>query len=130
MATGAHGQTGYFFKPTVLTEVSAQAKIMQEEPFGPIDVINPVPSFEDAITQANSMPYGLVGYDFTNRTDYIDRMIDEVEVGNLSINTLEASMPETPFGAVKSSGYGREGRSKGLGNYMIIKNVWHSTTVN
>jgi succinate-semialdehyde dehydrogenase/glutarate-semialdehyde dehydrogenase len=102
---------------------------MQKEPFGPIAVINSVSSLEDAITKANSVPYGLAGYAFTNRADYIDRMIDEVEVGNLSINTLEASMPETPFGGVKSSGYGREGGSEGLDNYMIVKNVWHSAQI-
>ncbi len=132
IATGGSrdGETGYFFKPTVLTNVPVDAKIMQEEPFGPIAVINPFSSLEEAITHANSIPYGLAGYAFTNRADYIDKMIDEVEVGNLSINTLEASMPETPFGGVKSSGYGREGGSEGLGNYMTIKNVWHSAKVN
>lgn len=131
VATGGtrHGGTGYFFQPTVLTNVPANAQIMQEEPFGPIAVINPVTSLDDAIAQANSVPYGLAGYAFTNRADYIDRMIDEVEVGNLSINTLEASMPETPFGGVKSSGYGREGGSEGLDNYMTIKHVWHSAKI-
>ena len=83
----------------------------------------------DAIKQANSVPYGLAGYAFTNRADYIDRLIDEVEVGNLSINTLEASMPETPFGGVKSSGYGREGGTEGLDNYLTTKNVWHSSAI-
>lgn len=131
VATGGarHGETGYFFEPTVLVNVPNTARIMQEEPFGPIAVINPVASLDDAIRYANSVPYGLAGYAFTNRADYIDRMIDEVEVGNLSINTLEASMPETPFGGVKSSGYGREGGSEGLDNYMTIKNVWHSSKI-
>ena len=131
VATGGarHGNTGYFFEPTVLVNVPDDADIMQVEPFGPIAVINPVKSLDDAIARANSVPYGLAGYAFTNRADYIDRMIDEVEVGNLSINTLEASMPETPFGGVKSSGYGREGGSEGLDNYMTIKNVWHSSNI-
>lgn len=131
VATGGarHGEVGYFFQPTVLTSVPTTAKVMQEEPFGPIAVINPVASLDDAIAQANSVDYGLAGYAFTNRADYIDRMIDEVEVGNLSINTLEASMPETPFGGVKSSGYGREGGSEGLDNYMTVKNVWHSAKI-
>ncbi|NRB20371.1 MAG: NAD-dependent succinate-semialdehyde dehydrogenase [Rhodobacteraceae bacterium] len=124
-----HGTTGYFFQPTVLTNVPDHADIMQEEPFGPIAVINPVSCLEDAIQKANSVPYGLAGYAFTNRADYIDHMIDTVEVGNLSINTLEASMPETPFGGVKSSGYGREGGTEGLDNYMTIKNVWHSADI-
>ena len=61
--------------------------------------------------------------------DGFDLMTDEVEAGNLSINTLEASLPETPFGGVKSSGYGREGGTEGLENYMVIKNVSHSMTI-
>ncbi|WP_435141944.1 NAD-dependent succinate-semialdehyde dehydrogenase [Pseudopelagicola sp. nBUS_19] len=126
---GRHGDRGYFFQPTVLLNVPEDAMIMQEEPFGPIAVLNPVTSLDHAIKQANSVPYGLAGYAFTNRADYIDRLIDEVEVGNLSINTLEASMPETPFGGVKSSGYGREGGTEGLDNYMIVKNVWHSAKI-
>lgn len=129
LAVGSMGNRGYFFQPTVLSNVPDDAQIMHEEPFGPIAVINPVASLDDAIEKANSAPYGLAGYAFTNRADYIDRMIDEVEVGNLSINTLEASLPETPFGGVKSSGYGREGGSEGLENYMIIKNVWHSSDI-
>lgn len=131
IATGGarHGEKGYFFQPTVLLNVPDNAQIMQEEPFGPVAVINPVASLDHAIEQANAVPYGLAGYAFTNRADYIDRLIDEVEVGNLSINTLEASMPETPFGGVKSSGYGREGGTEGLHNYMDIKNVWHSANI-
>ncbi|MCJ1901707.1 NAD-dependent succinate-semialdehyde dehydrogenase [Paracoccus versutus] len=130
LAGGArHGNTGYFFEPTVLANVPATARVMQEEPFGPLAVINPVSSLDEAIEQANSVPYGLAGYAFTNRADYIARMIDEVQVGNLSINTLEASMPETPFGGVKSSGYGREGGSEGLDNYTAIKHVWHSCEI-
>ncbi len=128
VATGGakHDDKGYFFQPTVLLNVPDKARIMREEPFGPVAVINPVTSLDHAIEQANSVPYGLAGYAFTNRADYIDRLIDEVEVGNLSINTLEASMPETPFGGVKSSGYGREGGTEGLENYMTVKHVWHS----
>ncbi|MEP2029590.1 MAG: NAD-dependent succinate-semialdehyde dehydrogenase [Paracoccaceae bacterium] len=131
VATGGGKQNdqGYFFQPTVLLNVPDEARIMQEEPFGPVAVVNPVTSLDHAIEQANSVPYGLAGYAFTNRADYIDRLIDDVEVGNLSVNTLEASMPETPFGGVKSSGYGREGGAEGLDNYMIVKNVWHSAKI-
>ena len=131
LATGGarHGDRGYFFQPTVLLKVPETARIMQEEPFGPVAVINPVSSLDQAIQQANSVPYGLAGYAFTNRADYIDRLTDEVKVGNLSINTLEASMPETPFGGVKSSGYGREGGIEGLNNYIDVKNVWYSAHI-
>ena len=123
------GNQGYFFAPTVLTNVPADARVMQEEPFGPLAVINPVTSLDEAIAKANSVPYGLAAYAFTNRADYADRMTDEVEAGNLSFNTLEASLPETPFGGVKSSGYGREGGTEGLLNYMVVKTVSHSMTI-
>ena len=120
---------GYFFEPTVLAGVPDNARVMQEEPFGPLAIVNPVASLDDAIEQANSVPYGLAAYGFTNRADYADRMVDHVEAGNLSINTLEASLPETPFGGVKSSGYGREGGAEGLHHYTVVKNVSHSMTI-
>ena len=120
---------GYFFQPTVLANVPDDAHVMQEEPFGPLAIINPVASLDEAIEKANSVPYGLAAYGFTNRADYVDRMVEGVEAGNLSINTLEASLPETPFGGVKSSGYGREGGTEGLYNYMITKNLSHSLAI-
>jgi succinate-semialdehyde dehydrogenase/glutarate-semialdehyde dehydrogenase len=120
---------GYFFQPTVLANVPDNARVMQEEPFGPLAIINPVSSLDEAIVKANSVPYGLAAYGFTNRADYVDRMIDGIEAGNVSINTLEASLPETPFGGVKSSGYGREGGTEGLHNYMITKNISHSLSI-
>jgi len=123
------GNKGYFFQPTVLANVPDSARVMQEEPFGPLAIINPVASLDEAIEKANSVPYGLASYGFTNRADYVDRIVEGVEAGNLSINTLEASLPETPFGGVKSSGYGREGGTEGLHNYMITKNVSHSLSI-
>lgn len=126
---GRIGNKGYFFEPTVLANVPDHANVMQEEPFGPLAVINSVASLDDAIARANSVPFGLAAYGFSNRADYIDRMTDEVEAGNISFNTLEASLPETPFGGVKSSGYGREGGTEGLDNYMNVKNVSHSMKI-
>ena len=120
---------GYFFQPTVLANVPDNARVMQEEPFGPLAIINPVSCLDEAIRKANSVPFGLAAYGFTNRADYVDRMVEEIEAGNVSINTLEASLPETPFGGVKSSGYGREGGTEGLHNYMVTKNVSHSTSI-
>lgn len=126
---GVLGNRGYFFEPTVLTNVPDDARVMQEEPFGPLAVLNPIGSLDEAIERANSVPYGLAAYGFTNRADYADRMVEGVEAGNLSINTLEASLPETPFGGVKSSGYGREGGTEGLHNYMVVKNVSHAMSI-
>ena len=126
---GRLGDTGYFFEPTVLANVPDTARVMQEEPFGPLAIINPVASLDEGIEKANSVPFGLAAYGFTNRADYADRMVESIEAGNVSINTLEASLPETPFGGVKSSGYGREGGTEGLHNYMITKNVSHSLDI-
>lgn len=123
------GTSGYFFEPTILANVPDHAAIMQEEPFGPIATVNPVDSLDTAIACANSVPFGLAAYGFTNRADYVDQMVDRVEAGNLSINTLEASLPETPFGGMKSSGYGREGGTEGLHHYTVIKNVSHSIEI-
>ena len=123
------GAAGYFFEPTVLANTPDHARVMQEEPFGPLAIVNPVDSLDTAIEQANSVPYGLAAYGFTNRADYADRMVEKVESGNLSINTLEASLPETPFGGVKSSGYGREGGAEGLHHYTVVKSVSHSMTI-
>ncbi len=131
LMTGGHrtGDKGYFFEPTVLANVPDHAKVMQEEPFGPLAVVNPVASIDEGIEKANSVPFGLAAYGFTNRADYADRLIDELEAGNVSINTLEASLPETPFGGIKDSGFGREGGTEGLHNYMIVKNVSHSIEI-
>jgi len=120
---------GYFFEPTVLANVPDDATVMQVEPFGPVAVVNSVSSLDEAIDQANSVPYGLASYAFTNRVDYVDELIERVETGNLSINTLEASVPETPFGGVKSSGQGREGGAEGLHQYMVVKNISHSISI-
>jgi len=127
LKTGGHrlDGKGYFFQPTVLANVPDTARVMQEEPFGPLAIINPIASLDEGIEKANSVPFGLAAYGFTNRADYVDRMVESIEAGNVSINTLEASLPETPFGGVKSSGYGREGGTEGLHNYMITKNVMH-----
>ncbi|MEM8547017.1 MAG: NAD-dependent succinate-semialdehyde dehydrogenase [Pseudomonadota bacterium] len=123
------GDTGYFFAPTVLANVPDDARVMQEEPFGPLAVVNPISSLEEGIARANAVPFGLAAYGFTNRADYADQLLEELEAGNVSINTLEASLPETPFGGVKHSGFGREGGTEGLHNYMVVKNVSHSVEI-
>ena len=120
---------GYFFPVTVLTEVPDDASVMQEEPFGPLAVINPVGSLDEAIEKANKLPFGLAAYGFTNSAQNADRLAGGLEAGNVSINTLEASVAETPFGGVKESGYGREGGQEGLAPYMIVKTVSHKLTV-
>ncbi|WP_157188245.1 NAD-dependent succinate-semialdehyde dehydrogenase [Nitratireductor pacificus] len=123
------GNRGYFFPVTVLANVPDTARIMREEPFGPLAVINPVASLDEAIAKANSVPFGLAAYAFTNAAANADRLTDEIEAGNLSINTLEASVAETPFGGVKESGYGREGGAEGITHYTVVKNVSHRMAI-
>ena len=123
------GNAGYFFEPTVLANVPASARIMTEEAFGPIAILNPITSLEDGISQANKLPYGLAAYGFTHSAANAHEMAERVEAGNLSINTLEASLPETPFGGVRWSGYGREGGEEGLHHYTVVKNVSHKMSI-
>lgn len=116
---------GYFFPPTALAEVPDDADAMHEEPFGPLAIINPVRSIDEAIEKANSLPIGLAAYGFTRSAANVERLMSGIEAGNVSINTLEASRAETPFGGVKDSGLGREGGAEGILHYMTVKNVSH-----
>jgi succinate-semialdehyde dehydrogenase / glutarate-semialdehyde dehydrogenase len=119
------GNLGYFYPLTVLADVPDNARAMHEEPFGPLALLSPVGSLDEAIDKANALPYGLAAYAFTNSARNIDRLAEGVEAGNLSINHLTASFAETPFGGVKDSGYGREGGTEGLECYTVAKNVSH-----
>lgn len=119
------GNRGYFFAPTVLADLPDDARVMREEPFGPLAVINPVKTLDEAIEKANALPFGLAAYAFTRSSRNADEIMDRVEAGNVSINTLEASVAEVPFGGVKDSGYGREGGAEGLSHYTVVKTVSH-----
>ncbi|MBB5703644.1 succinate-semialdehyde dehydrogenase/glutarate-semialdehyde dehydrogenase [Ochrobactrum daejeonense] len=116
---------GYFFAPTAIAELPDDARALKEEPFGPLALINPVSSLDEAIEKANALPFGLAAYGFTHSARNVDQLMQGVQAGNLSINTLEASVAETPFGGVKESGLGREGGAEGLHHYTVIKNVSH-----
>jgi succinate-semialdehyde dehydrogenase/glutarate-semialdehyde dehydrogenase len=119
------GNRGYYYPLTVLADLPDDARAMRDEPFGPLALINPVASLDEAIEKANSLPYGLAAYAFTRSAKNADRLAEGVEVGNLSINHFVASIAETPFGGVKESGYGREGGTEGLECYTVVKNVSH-----
>jgi succinate-semialdehyde dehydrogenase/glutarate-semialdehyde dehydrogenase len=121
------GNRGYYFPVTVLADVPDDARAMREEPFGPLALLSRVRNIDEAIEKANSVPYGLAAYAFTNSARNVDRLSDGVEVGNLSINHFVASSAETPFGGVKNSGFGREGGTEGLQCYTVVKNVSHLT---
>jgi len=123
------GNRGYFYPVTVLSDVPDDARAMREEPFAPLALITPIKSIEEGIEKANALPFGLAAYAFTHSARNAALLADGVEAGNLSINTLEASVAETPFGGVKESGYGREGGAEGLSHYTVIKNISHRMTI-
>jgi succinate-semialdehyde dehydrogenase/glutarate-semialdehyde dehydrogenase len=120
------GNRGYFFPVTVLADLPDAAMAMNVEPFGPLAVVNPVDSLDEAIARANELPFGLSAYGFTHSAANAERIATEVEAGTVSINTLEASVAEVPFGGVKDSGYGREGGAEGLDAYTNVKTVSHA----
>lgn len=121
------GNKGNFFQPTVLTEVPKEARVMNEEPFGPLAVISRFNGIDDAIAEANRLPYGLAAYAYTQSARTAARVASEVEAGMVSINHHGLALPETPFGGVKDSGDGSEGGSEGLEAYMTTKFVTQAT---
>src|SRR3546814_597162 len=98
------GNRGYYFPLTVLADVPDDAHAMREEPFGPLALINSVHSLDEAIERANALPYGLAAYAFTRSAGNADRLAEEVDAGNLSINHFVASNATTPFGGVQEIG--------------------------
>ncbi|MEV7982877.1 NAD-dependent succinate-semialdehyde dehydrogenase [Streptomyces sp. NPDC086519] len=119
---------GYFFAPTVLTDVPADADLMSEEPFGPLAPIVPFRDLDDALATANSLPYGLAAYGFTRSAATAERLSDGLEAGILSLNHCGGSVHEAPSGGVKDSGYGREGGPEALDAYLVTKRVSHLLT--
>jgi succinate-semialdehyde dehydrogenase/glutarate-semialdehyde dehydrogenase len=117
------GNIGNFYAPTVLTDVPDRARIMQEEPFGPVAPINTYASLDEAITRANALPYGLAAYAFTRSADHAARLGAELEVGLVGLNSFIIAQPEVPFGGVKDSGYGRESGSEGLEAFLVEKTI-------
>ena len=109
---------GWFYEPTVLTGVSASARILDEEIFGPVAPIVTFCTDEDAIEAANGTPFGLAAYAFTRDLGRIIRLSEQLETGMLAINTGIISNPAAPFGGVKQSGLGREGGSEGIEEYL------------
>jgi succinate-semialdehyde dehydrogenase/glutarate-semialdehyde dehydrogenase len=121
------GNRGYFYPLTILTDVPDDARAMNEEPFGPLMLVNRVADVADAIERANALPYGLSAYAFTRSADNAALLSKKLECGSLSINHFVAAVAETPFGGVKDSGYGREGGVEGLEHYTAVKLVSHLT---
>ena len=117
------GNKGNFFEPTVLTDVPLDARIMNEEPFGPVAVISRFGSFDDAVTEANRLPFGLASYAYTRSARTANAIAAAVEAGMMSINHHGLALPEVPFGGVKDSGYGSEGGLEAIEAYLNTKFV-------
>ncbi len=115
------GNKGYFFEPTVLTDLSPDTRALHEEPFGPLALFLPFDSFDEAILEANRLPYGLAAYAYTRSAATATALGERIESGMIGINHHGLALPETPFGGVKDSGYGSEGGAEGLEPYLVTK---------
>ncbi|WP_144142470.1 NAD-dependent succinate-semialdehyde dehydrogenase [Paraburkholderia sp. BCC1884] len=112
---------GYFFEPTVLAEVPMDARVMHEEPFGPIAVLMRFDALADGLAEANRLPYGLSAYAFTTNARTAIDVADGLEAGMIGINQYRIVSTELPFGGMKESGHGSEGGAEGIGYYLTHK---------
>lgn len=130
LKTGGHriGNKGNFFEPTVLSNVPNEARIMNEEPFGPVAVFSPFTTLDEAIDEANRLPFGLASYAFTGSADTANQLGLRIEAGMTTINHNGLALPEVPFGGVKDSGYGTEGGSEAINAYLVTKFVTQMAT--
>jgi succinate-semialdehyde dehydrogenase/glutarate-semialdehyde dehydrogenase len=117
------GNKGNFFEPTVLTDVPMEARVMNEEPFGPLAIISPFSRFDDVVAEANRLPFGLASYAYTRSAKTANAIAAAVEAGMMTINHMGLALPEVPFGGVKDSGYGSEGGSEAIEAYLNTKFV-------
>jgi succinate-semialdehyde dehydrogenase/glutarate-semialdehyde dehydrogenase len=115
------GNVGSFFQPTVLTDIDEQARAMNEEPFGPVALVNRFADFDDAVARANRLPFGLAAYAFTGSARTASAIGLAIEGGMVGINNVGISVPEAPFGGVKESGYGSESGMEGLDAFLSVK---------
>src|SRR4051812_39568607 len=112
---------GFFFEPTVLADVPNSARIMNEEPFGPIAILNPFRDFDAVMAEANRLPYGLAAFGFTNHAQRVNLLGERLEAGMIGLNSFQISVPEAPFGGVKESGHGSEEGIEGLEACLVTK---------
>ncbi len=117
------GDKGNFFAPTVLVDVPLDARVFNDEPFGPVAAVRGFDTLEEAIAEANRLQYGLAGYAFTRSLKNAHLLAQRVDVGMLWINQPAAPWPEMPFGGVKDSGYGSEGGPEALEAYLNSRSV-------
>lgn len=120
---GERGDCGNFYMPTVLADVPMTANVMDDEPFGPVALMRPFKTFDEAIEQANRLPYGLAAYAFTENARQANLVADALDTGMVGLNNFMISTPDAPFGGVKESGFGSEAGPEGLDAYHVTKAV-------
>ncbi len=114
---------GWFFEPTVLTGLTTAMRVMNDEPFGPLALLVPFDTLEEAIAESNRVPFGLASYAFTTSMKTAQALSHGIEAGMLSINHQGIGLPEVPFGGIKDSGYGSEGGIEAIEAYLNTKLV-------
>jgi succinate-semialdehyde dehydrogenase/glutarate-semialdehyde dehydrogenase len=124
LAGGERGDgDGFFYRPTVLADVPLTARAMNDEPFGPVALLAPFATVDDAIEQANRLPFGLAAYCFTENGRRQNLLGDAIEAGMVAINSVRLTWPDSPFGGIKESGFGSEDGPEGIAAHMITKAV-------
>ncbi|MCO5161781.1 MAG: NAD-dependent succinate-semialdehyde dehydrogenase [Mesorhizobium sp.] len=119
------GNRGYFYEPTILSGVTVAARAMNEEPFGPVALMVPLPSLDAIIAEANRLDFGLAAYGFTRSAASAARLSDEIAAGMVSLNHYGLALPEVPFGGINDSGNGTEGGADALEPFFNTKFVTH-----
>jgi succinate-semialdehyde dehydrogenase/glutarate-semialdehyde dehydrogenase len=122
----AKSPAGFFWNPTVLSDVTPSARIMREEPFGPMASFTRFDDLDQAVAQANSLSYGLAGYGFTSSLASARRIQEGLKVGMVSLNTFTATVPEMPFSGVRDSGLGAAMGTEGLMDHLTLKSVFRA----
>jgi succinate-semialdehyde dehydrogenase/glutarate-semialdehyde dehydrogenase len=115
------GNQGFFYEPTVITELPDDSKVMTEEPFGPLAPVVTFKTMDEVVERANSLPFGLAAYAFTGSARTANMIGEVLQSGMVGVNSINVSTPETPFGGIKESGYGSEGGLEGLQAYLNTK---------
>ncbi|OAN75946.1 NAD-dependent succinate-semialdehyde dehydrogenase [Sulfitobacter sp. EhC04] len=119
------GNRGYFYEPTVLADVPRDARVMSEEPFGPLAACLPVSSMAEALEISNELPVGLAAYMFSNSIETVNHLSRQLQVGSVSVNLFTSPGNDAPFGGYKESGIGREGGAESVESYMVTKTIAH-----
>jgi len=120
---GRLDRPGFFFEPTLLVDVPDEARIMREEPFGPVATVTRVADLDEAVNRANALPFGLASYAFTAGAASTRILGERIEAGIVGFNTYAIATPEAPFGGIKESGHGSEEGIEGLDGFLVTKTL-------